>query len=230
MKGIGLTLLGLILALPLQAGENAGGLGYWLTGYGSARFTALQDSLRAAGYPTASPAGWLNGGEGYVLINNVLIGGGGFGVSLGKSAAGTYVGRSSFGAGYFSLGYALSVQESWLVFASVGLGGGGWTQRIHEPRTGSYGELLQQPGQYLEVHVGGVFTRAAVTALWNTRWLLVGLQAGVGYLWALHQEINENIPGNGPALRDPIWWAGFTLGGGGWRITGEPGRSGGAGT
>ncbi len=214
-------LLGALLSTPLSAGENAGGVGYWLTGFGNASFSSLNDSLQAAGFPVAASSGWLNGGEGYALINNVLIGGGGFGISLGESSAGSYVGRASFGAGYFSLGYALAVKESWLLFTTMGLGGGGWSMYIHEPRTGTYGDLLQQPGQYLHITAGGVFTRVALTALWNTRWLLVGLHAGLGYLWNLHQEINENTPSTGPPLSQPMAWVGVTLGGGGWRIGGE---------
>jgi len=103
----------------------AGGFGYWMVGYGYGELGDVASYLKDAGYPVPGNGGILSGGEGYALIGNLVIGGGGFRITLQSATSSQYNSSASIGAGYFSFGYTLFNSNNILIFPTLGIGGGG---------------------------------------------------------------------------------------------------------
>ncbi len=193
-----------------------GGFGYWMVGYGQGDLGEVASYLRDAGYPVPQRGGYLSGGEGYALIGNLVIGGGGFGLTLQGATSPGYNSGATIGSGYFSFGYAIFNAHNLLVFPSLGIGGGGITVKVREAKGGSFSDLLRDPPVNLTLENGGPFIKGGLTVAYRYAFFLIGLNLGAGYTLGSVWEVNGNTSTGYPTYRQPVFWGTLVIGGGGW--------------
>ncbi len=194
----------------------AGGFGYWMVGYGQGELGDVASYLRDAGYPVPGNGGILNGGEGYALVGRLLVGGGGFGISLQSTTSPSYNAEASVGGGYFSFGYALFNTRNVLLFPSLGIGGSGITVKVSEAKGGSFSDLLRDPPVSLTLENGGFFLKGGLTLAYRYAFFLVGLNLGAGYTLGAGWSVNGNTSTGYPTYNQPVFWGTLVIGGGGW--------------
>ena len=194
----------------------AGGFGYWMVGYGYGELGDVASYLKDANYPVPGNGGILSGGEGYALLGNLVIGGGGFGISLQSATSPQYNSSASIGAGYFSFGYTLFNSTNLLVFPSLGIGGGGITVRIREAKGGSFSDLLQNPPVNLTLESDGFLLKGGLTFAYRYAFFVVGLNFGAAYTLGSGWQVNGNTSTGYPTYRQPTFWGTLVIGGGGW--------------
>lgn len=201
------TLLIVLGISPLFAG---GGFGYWLAGLGYGEVPAV------SGYPSPKNYGLMWGGEGYGIWNKFIFGGGGYGINGFSSEGSGFASSSGIWAGYFSLGYAILKSEKILLFPSVRIGGGGYNLEIREIKSGSYNDFIQNPPKYILISSAGWYGGLSLGFMYRTP-VLLGLNAGIGYVFYAGYYINENEVRNSPEYKKPVMWMNLIIGGGYWK-------------
>jgi hypothetical protein len=155
MKKIIFTLcMALVSSYASQAQEKGlyGGFGFFEFGYSQYNNSALNGALNAAGYSSLGNGFVTNGGQGFALINNFVIGGAGG--SLGSQSFGRNNTNGQFSAGYgmFQLGYAFKTGKNGLLYPLVGFGA--FTTNIqieNDLASGNLNTILALPNQVVNL-------------------------------------------------------------------------------
>ena len=178
-----LLLVALLAATAVAAPAVNGGFGCFGPTVGVVNFSGLNDALAIGG--SANKLGsmqWGFGGAGFAIVNQVVIGGSGWGSSqtVGSSDLRATV---EIAGGEFDLGYQVFSIEHLLIAPVLGIGGGGYTielQKLSEaPLT--FGELLANPGRTSEVSFTGL--NLSPQLMVTVPITFVGLQLRGGYCY-----------------------------------------------
>ncbi|NPA80026.1 MAG: hypothetical protein GXO29_03120 [Thermotogae bacterium] len=198
-----------------------GGFGYWMGGYARLPLGELRTLLQEAGYPVPDEASYLSGGEGYAVMGRALIGGGGFGLQAFASTSADYNTFAEVDGGYFSLGYALLHRANYMLYPSLGVGGGNLKIKVKGTKSGNLADVLKDPPLYAEISVGGPLIKGGLTFVYRYLSLIVGFSLGAAYLKPVSWKLNDNPITGYPSDDYLLLWAGFTVGGGWWSYRGR---------
>jgi hypothetical protein len=166
---------------PLELRGYASGGGAWLG------LDDLNMSMNNQGYLPFSGGFVEKGGFGHILINRILLGGGGFALSGKRTSRADTSAILSGGVGLFHVGYAFLSKGSLKGYAMVGLGGGSLSLQVTEKNSADFEEVLADPkrgsllatsGFLLELAVGSDFFVKTKTHPNGAGGLLIGIQAG----------------------------------------------------
>lgn len=133
-----LTIATLLLSLFVNAQEpscsyTSGGFGHFFQGpsyYMPGSLVNYLESPEVLNAPISARAGTTSGGEGAALLNNFLVGGGGFAETSSRHLTDSTRMQLSIGGGYFKFGYALVSCNHNLVYVYSGLGWGAMELRL----------------------------------------------------------------------------------------------------
>ncbi|MBN2464205.1 hypothetical protein JXD38_01080, partial [candidate division WOR-3 bacterium] len=146
----GLLLIALLAATAVAAPPVNGGFGCFGPTIGIVNFNGLNQAFSDGGIQlTDKPSSlqWGFGGAGFVLIDRVVLGGGGWGSSqtIGSDDLRATI---QIAGGEFDLGYQILSLKRLLIAPVLGIGGGGYSIELQklssDPLT--FGQLLQEPG------------------------------------------------------------------------------------
>jgi hypothetical protein len=139
----------MLLTGSAVAQERAEGRGYFAVGVQGMDIGSLNSRLQANGYGDFAETFASFGGGGYGVMGRFLIGGEGMGVAAGSESAtiGADFFKVSLGGGYglFKLGYIVYRRNGFIVFPSLGIGGGGLGLTISQEATLPFDQYLQNP-------------------------------------------------------------------------------------
>ncbi len=113
-------MVGIMIALIIG---QAGGFGGYSAGIYRVNTSAVNKKLEAMAAPLVKTV-FVQGGSGYSLVNNFMIGGYGLGGSKEVSKDSLKI-KYGIGGGYFEVGYAKEVLKGVFPFAMLGIGGFG---------------------------------------------------------------------------------------------------------
>jgi hypothetical protein len=137
----------------------------------------LNTRLKSNGYREFSETCISFGGGGYGILNRLVIGGEGFGMST-KNESGTVGGETfkttlSGGYGLFKLGYVVYRKGGFNLYPAVGFGGGGLALEIAKRETVPFDDILKSPKRHVTLSTGS---------------FLVDIEVGADYLMVLNRK------------------------------------------
>lgn len=160
-----------------QALQYAGGRGFFMGGTNIIDIGELNTRLKNNGYHTFSDNLIGFGGGGYGILNRLIIGGEGFGMSsaaeLGTAGGETFKTTLSGGYGLFKLGYVVYRRGGFNLYPAVGFGGGGLALEITRKETVAFDDILKSPKRNVQLSNGC---------------LLIDIGVGVDYLMILDRK------------------------------------------
>ncbi|WKN43377.1 hypothetical protein [Tunicatimonas pelagia] len=126
--------------------RQIGGSGGFMVGYKSYNTSAYQYFVREGG-PAIGNNLLQIGGEGYLLINRWVLGGGGYYSRGDEAEEGTELYELDGGGGYVHVGYVLYQQDEFLLFPLVAIGADalGISRRVNE-------DITYEPNRFLEAN------------------------------------------------------------------------------
>lgn len=129
---------------PARASE---GRGFFQAGYLNLDVDGLNQSLVTAGLPDFDGTALTLGGAGYGARGPVLIGLEGHAILGGKETSTDGSTEVSIGGGYglFRIGYLVVHEESFDVYPTLGIGGGGISVNIKERSAPLFDDVLADP-------------------------------------------------------------------------------------
>jgi len=161
-----------------------GGLGGFESGVIYNDLSSLNSKLTANGYPSLSSYNFIMGGSGGGYLNNVFIGGDGFGnpgqsIDNGKDVAQFYSGM-----GFFNVGYAVFHNRYFIVTPKLGIGGGGGSLTITPSAmtNNDFGNILSNPANMTQVYYGSAAINIELSTV--VRMGLVNLGVNTGYIYS----------------------------------------------
>ena len=117
---------------------NSGGFGHFMIGPAWSLSQKVDDYLAQPNVLGNSfqpiQSGVLAGGEGFAVINRVLIGGGGYGISHFSQSSDSGSLIKAGGGGYFKAGYIVWTRTRSFMTANIAFGGFGYTYEITNNR------------------------------------------------------------------------------------------------
>ena len=147
----------------------------------------LNGSMNNQRYSQFSGAFVEKGGFGHILINKIILGGGGYALSRKDATRADTTAILSGGVGLFHVGYVFLSKGSLKSYAMVGIGGGSLSLQATEKSSADFEEVLADPkrgsllttgGFLLELAVGADFFVKTKTHRNGAGGLLFGVQAG----------------------------------------------------
>lgn len=210
-----------------ETNKVSGGLGYFMLGYTGFNLGEMNTQFKDSGYPELTNGSFTFGGGGHFIINNLIIGGEGHGLSGGKSSNAEYDLAMSGGYGFFNLGFILYHNPTVNIYLLLGFGGGGAvigiTDKSKSPE--NFNALLENPARKSYITNGGFmmnfsvgadfFVRASKTGNSSGGWIM-GIKTG--YIYNMNRNDwyfnNEKITGS-PNARISGPYVRLTIGGGG---------------
>jgi len=208
--------------------SNGEARGYLMLGASLIDLEALKASLDNEGYSTFEHLFISLGGGGYQIINGVLVGGEGHGLTGRREttpSSGKYKTSLSGGYGLLNVGYLVYAIEGLNVYPFLGLGGGVLRLRIVERGAPVFEEVLKDPQRSVELSTGGLLVSVGVGADYLVSLMGYGREPGgfvfglrIGYRFAPMRGDwkmdGMDVPGGpGTGLTGP--YVHFMLGGGG---------------
>ncbi len=126
--------------------------------------------------------GW--GGAGWAVIENLWIGGGGFGTVSSSSSPDLTI-EFSYGSGFFDAGYSILNTKFFFLIPSLGLGYSGINMKLI-PKSSDvpFDTLLENPARISEISIGG-FTISPSLNVFIPIKKFFGLLLRTGYLFSL---------------------------------------------
>ena len=167
--------------VPLELRGYASGGGFWLG------LDDLNMAMNDRGYSLFSGVFVEKGGFGHILINRIILGGGGYALSGKDARRPDTTAILGGGAGLFHVGYVFLSKGSLKSYALVGVGGGSLSLQVTEKGSADFEEVLADPkrgsllttgGFLLEFAVGADFFVKTKTHPNGAGGLLFGVQAG----------------------------------------------------
>jgi len=177
----GLLLVSVAVAVP----PVNGGFGCFGPTVGIVNFAGLSRAFNGGGYQFIQPLSsmqWGFGGAGFALIDQVVIGGSGWGSSqtVGEEALRATV---EIAGGEFDLGYQVLSLEHLLIAPVLGIGGGGYTIELQKlsgaPLT--FDSLFRNPGRTSKVSFSSLTLSPQLMV--TVPITFVGLQLRGGYCY-----------------------------------------------
>jgi len=167
--------------LPLELRGYASGGGLWLG------LDDLNTAMNNQGYSQFSGAFLAKGGFGHILINRILLGGGGFALYRKNVTRVDTTAVLGGNVGLFHVGYVFLSKGILKSYALVGIGGGSLSLRVTEKSSADFKEVLSDPKRGSLLTTGGFLLELAVGADFFVKTeahkngdggLLFGVQAG----------------------------------------------------
>jgi hypothetical protein len=118
-----LSTTGIAAGLDTKPLKHVGGRGFFMVGANTMDIDKLNARLKNNGYQTFSKTGIAFGGGGFGILNRLIIGGEGFGVSLGSKSgtvgADTYKTSLNGGYGLFKIGYVVYKRGGFIFYPAT---------------------------------------------------------------------------------------------------------------
>lgn len=207
----------IVFAAKSQTEKIHGAGGHFRAGYANYSMASMNSWLDDM-YPRIRKDFISFGGSGYVVRNNLIIGGEGFGLTGATVSKDTLSVMPTIGMGMLNVGYALYRKRFFLIYPLFGVGGGGLTYQFREVEGSAGRENHYKEADYklkcstflLSVAVGA--DKYAIKA--NNKGVSIGLR--FGYTFAI-QDGNwkrKNTEVSGPNLNLSGFFATIAFGGG----------------
>ncbi len=146
MKQSKLLIVGLLIFATGSLWAS-GGFGGFSVNYLMPDMSGLNSRLREYGYPELNEGIIGLGGQGFGMIDHLLIGGGGFG-GQSVSENDQYKLSYSYGGGFFNIGYGIPIFRKVQVLGIIGIGGAGGTLKFNQiTGDASFDSLLANPAR-----------------------------------------------------------------------------------
>ncbi len=217
-----------LLLFPCLVFSINGGGGYFIFGHNVLDIKNFNDTLKNNGYSTMSDSFVSFGGGGHAIIDNLVIGGEGHGLSGREEDIGNdYKASIKAGYGFFNIGYVIFNVENLSIYPLLGIGGGGIDVKISEISSPSFNDILNNPERSVELTTGGILISLSLCTEYllslgegyggTKGGIIVGLR--IGYTWSPSYNWTldgSNIPGspnvgiNGYFIRLSIGFGGFS--------------------
>lgn len=214
--------------IPYVVFSISGGGGYFIFGHNVLDIENFNTALKNNGYNTMSNNFVSFGGGGHAVINNLVIGGEGHGLTGKEEDIGNgYKASINAGYGFFDIGYIFFDIENLHIYPLLGIGGGGIDVKISEISSPSFNDILNNPRRSAQLTTGGLLISLSLCTEYllslgegysNTKGgILLGLR--LGYTWSPNYNWTldgSNIPGspnvgiNGYFIRLSIGFGGFS--------------------
>jgi hypothetical protein len=199
MKSI--KFLGLVLAALLSIWANGysglfAGFGGFDAGVIYNDRSNLNSMLTANGYPGLSDYSFTIGGSGGCFINNVYLGGTGFGNPGEAIDNGKNFYKMAGGMGFFETGYAVIHTSGFIFTPKIGIGGAGGMISL-APATitnNDFNSILQNPANTTVITYGSVALEAGISGIFRMGITSIGLNAG--YIYTVNPNWTLNGMGN----------------------------------
>lgn len=147
----------LIVKITISGG--AGGFGLW----GLIPDTeSLNESFEKHGIKKVKDVFYGWGGAGWGVVENLFIGGGGFGTSKSTGKEDLSV-EFSYGGGFFELGYSVLNTNLISIFPSLGIGGYEFDMRfIPKLSDIPFDSLIENPRRISEINISGILFNSSI--------------------------------------------------------------------
>jgi opacity protein-like surface antigen len=222
MKNIFLSLL--ILSIAMSASTQTerihGGAGHFRFGYSNYNMSAMNNWL-TDNYPTLKNNFISVGGSGYAIINNVIIGGEGYGSVGSTLSRDTNSISPTIGAGMLNVGYIMYRRNHLLIYPFIGFGGAASSFKFKEV-VGPNGMINKVKDEEYSLSSNHTMLSISIGA---DKFIVSGKEVGgfsvgcrIGYVYAL-QNTNwkkKDTEINGPNLNISGFYITIGIGGGGW--------------
>lgn len=223
-------LLGLMVGTALTAGAQDslskktrlnGGFGHFNFSLEQLNLDKMNSTLSANGFEKLNPLTFSYGGGGAFCVSNFVIGGGGAWLAGSRVRNTDRSLNIKGGYGYFSLGYILFSGRRYVLYPSLGIGGGGYSMIISKKDTlHGFSEQLNSPSGMVTADAGGWMTNVQLSYQYffnnaGTQGFFIGIRAGYKYSpsgWKI--SVNDNELSGAPTMNMNGFYATIILGGG----------------
>ncbi|MFQ3675027.1 MAG: hypothetical protein SNJ64_00600 [Endomicrobiia bacterium] len=216
------------LVVPCLVFSLSGGSGFFSFGSSVINIDDFNTFLQNKGYSKMSDNFVSFGGGGQAVIDNVIIGGEGHGLTGKEEDIGSgYKASINAGYGFFNIGYVVLDVGNFNIYPLLGIGGGGIDVKIAERSQPSFSDILSNPKRGVEINTGGFLLSISLCTEYlfnlgtsysaNKGGVLLGLRFGYtwspSYNWMLD---GSSIPGspnvgiNGYFVRLTAGFGGFS--------------------
>lgn len=194
IRKIAFTCLLSILALTgiAQDDENtnySGGVGFFSIGYGNHPTGKLENFL-PEGSPGLSVHHLNTGGGGYFMVNDLIIGGSGTGITGETFTTDSFEANTIGGTGFFNIGYRVASSNQLNFFPLLGIGAGGLGIEINENKNLKPKDIRENPGRTIKIDQSGFLVDLSLNLEWyplsgDSKDEVGGLMTGlkVGYVY-----------------------------------------------
>lgn len=177
-----------MLVLKVSLSGGTGGFGMWGI---MPQVGELNKSLKSHGITEIKDISYGWGGAGWAVIENLWIGGAGFGASSSSSSEDLTL-EFSYGSGFFDAGYIVLNTKFFFLAPSLGFGGSGISIKLI-PRSGDvpFDSLLENPARISEISIGGITVSPSLNIFIPVK-KFMGVLLRVGYSFSFSSSWKLN--------------------------------------
>ncbi len=185
--------------------------GYGFIGYGYHYDEGISSYLSKE-YISPEKYGISSGKEVFISFGKLAFGMGNITINSLTKTSPRYNVHQIFSSGYLAVAITPMRFLNFLFIPSVGVGSGKLEINVMESKSGNLDSLLKDPPVNIDLASDGLFLKGSITLTYRYSLILIGINAGAGYVIGRDWKFNGNTITGYPKYKQPAYWISALLG------------------